>query len=153
MGGSTGEDKVGGNVETPRRNMRDQEIITYRVSDWLMHIDLSRCHPSLDAASFSTAVASCDFFLHQQPHHLVVTPVATTIVNRCHHQCPPFSVGTIICRPRCLIPLMPLLSSAPVAQAVVAVTVLFLCQPRCCLPPLCRQSYEQDRPGRASPTS
>ncbi|RZS28926.1 hypothetical protein BHM03_00062584, partial [Ensete ventricosum] len=114
----------------------------------------NHCHPSLDAASsVSTAATSCGFLLHQQPHHLAVTPVATTSVNRCHHQCPPFSVGTVIYRPRCLIPLMPLLSSAPVAQAVVAAAVLFLYQPRCCLPPLCRQSCEQDRPDRASPTS
>ncbi|RZR89958.1 hypothetical protein BHM03_00017775 [Ensete ventricosum] len=54
---------------------------------------------------------------------------------------------------RCHIPLMPLLSSAPAAQAAVAVAVLFLCQPRCCLPRLCRQSCEQDRPGRASPAA
>ncbi|RRT41645.1 hypothetical protein B296_00030947 [Ensete ventricosum] len=53
---------------------------------------------------------------------------------------------------RCCILLMPLLSSASTAQAVVAAAVLFLCQPRCCLPCLCHQSYEQDRLGRASPT-
>ncbi|RRT46393.1 hypothetical protein B296_00042097 [Ensete ventricosum] len=62
----------------------------------------------------------------------------------------PFSIDSVICRPRCLIPLMPLLSSAP---ASVAAAVLFLCQPRCCLPPLCRQSCEQDQPGRASPAT
>ncbi|RRT40184.1 hypothetical protein B296_00039643 [Ensete ventricosum] len=65
----------------------------------------------------------------------------------------PFFVDSVICHPCCLIPLMPLLSSAPVAQAAVATAVLFLFQLRCCLPPLCRQSCEQDRPGRASPTA
>ncbi|RZS29208.1 hypothetical protein BHM03_00062912 [Ensete ventricosum] len=48
---------------------------------------------------------------------------------------------------------MSLLSSAPEARAVVAAAVLFLCQPHCCLPPLCHQSCEQDQPGRASPAA
>ncbi|RWW38842.1 hypothetical protein BHE74_00055888 [Ensete ventricosum] len=65
----------------------------------------------------------------------------------------PFFVDSIICRPRCRIPLMPLLSSVPAAQAAVAAAILFLYQPRYCLPPLCRQSCEQDWPGRASPTA
>ncbi|RZS11447.1 hypothetical protein BHM03_00042779 [Ensete ventricosum] len=45
---------------------------------------------------------------------------------------------------------LPLLSSAPAAQAA---PVLFLYQQRCCLPPLYRQSCEQDRPDRTSPTA
>ncbi|RRT59951.1 hypothetical protein B296_00009686 [Ensete ventricosum] len=64
------------------------------------------------------------FFLHQQQHHLAVIPIAATNVNRCHHQRPPFSVDSVICCSRYRIPLMPLLSSAPAAQAAVAVAVL-----------------------------
>ncbi|RWW47479.1 hypothetical protein BHE74_00046526 [Ensete ventricosum] len=73
-----------------------------------------------------------------------------TILPSPQSQQPTSIVATIsaICRPRCLIPLMPLLSSTSTAVAVV---VLFLYQPRCCLPRLCHQSCEQDRLGRASP--
>ncbi|RRT70131.1 hypothetical protein B296_00013429 [Ensete ventricosum] len=46
-----------------------------------------RYHLLLDAASsFSLVAASYGFFLHQQSHHLAVTPVTAASVNRCHHQ-------------------------------------------------------------------
>ncbi|RRT51185.1 hypothetical protein B296_00044860 [Ensete ventricosum] len=52
------------------------------------------------------------------------------------HHTAPEPVATLS---HCRIPLMLLLSFAP---AAVAAVVLFLCQPRCCLLPLYRQSFE-----------